>query len=399
MNDIQGIPSANVDWSKLVDAINSADPTAGAAKASFDASKGAVIITTAGDNARTVTITAPELQSPGVVDESALDSFVAKLASEPAFNFTDDQLAQITDAIDKAFAAAAAARSAAAGATAPGSLFDIYQLAALMLEATQKQRDAARDIRLAENQAIQNSILHQAAMQRDAALTGMIAGLAVCTVQVIAQGAAIFKSAQAYSKQTDVAREVGVKDAQLELHDAKAALKLEQEAMKPKLQRLDEIGRMPDDINKGNALTGFKNDNGLEGVTVESVRNNILNSDAMTAAKTRVANAEQALGVAESRMTAHSDFLEANYKQTKWRALSDIFAATGNAAQGFVRSLTDMIQAEATEQGAIQKKAEEQLDQIRDLFNQCQEVIDKVVQMMAAVIQAETQSMRDAIHA
>lgn len=399
MSDIQGIPAASIDWSKLVDAINSADPAAGVTKASFDASRGSVTITTAGDNARTVTISAPELQSPGMVDESALDSFVAKLAAEPAFNFTDDQLAQITDAIDKAFAAAAAARSAAAGATAPGSLFDIYQLAALMLEASQKQRDAARDIRLADNQAIQNSILHQAGKQRDAALTGMIAGFVVCAVQVVAQGAAVFKSAQAYSKQSNVATEVGVKEAQIGLHDAKAALKLEQKTMDTKLSRLKEIEAMPEGTAKTDALTEFKNTNQLEGDTVEAVRGNLLNSDSMTAAKTRVANAEQALSVAESRMTAHSDFLEGNYMQTKWRSLSDIFAAAGNAAQGFVRSLSDMMQAEATEQAAVQKKSEEHLDQIKDLFNQCQEVINKIVQMMAAVIQAETQSMRDAIHA
>ena len=39
------------------------------------------------------------------------------------------------------------------------------------------------------------------------------------------------------------------------------------------------------------------------------------------------------------------------------------------------------------------------LDQTRDLFSQEQKLIDQVIQLFSAVIQAENQSMRDAIQA
>lgn len=355
MNNIQGIPTANVDWSKLVDTINNAGPLSNIEKASFNAESNAVTITTAGDNPKTVTISVPDLDSPGVVTQSELDSFIEKLSANDVFNFTDDQIREISEKLHALFEEALKGSNLGVNIQ-KGALFDVYQLAALMLEVSQKQRDASREIRQAENEAIQQSILNQAEMQRSAALTGMIAGLVVCAVQVAAQGISIFKSSQAYGKQSQVAKDVGVKDAQLELKQAKADLQA-------------ETARVPQSEAR------------------------------IEAAKERVAVAEQSLTAAENRMNSHSSFLKASHQQMKWRALGDIFAAMGSTAQGMVRAGSDLMQAEATEEGAAQKMAEEQLDQIKDLFNQSQEVINKVVQLMSAVIQAETQSMRDAIHA
>lgn len=354
-SNIQGIPTSNVDWSKLVDSINNVDALSNVEKASFDAEKQSVTITTSGDNPKSVTISVPDIDSPNVVTQSELDSFIGKLAANDVFGFTDEQIKEISGKLNQLFQDALAGSGLGVN-TQRGALFDIYQLAALMLEVSQKQRDAAREIRQAENEAIQQSILNQAEMQRSAALTGMIAGIAVCAVQVAAQGVSIFKSSQAYGKQSQVAKEVGVKDAQVELKQAKADLQA-------------ETAKVPQ------------------------------SDTAVAAAKERVAAAEQALTAAENRMNSHSSFMKAGQQQMKWRALGDIFAAMGNTAQGIVRAGSDLMQAEATEEGAAQKKAEEQLDQIKDLFNLSQEVIGKVVQLMSAVIQAETQSMRDAIHA
>jgi hypothetical protein len=58
-----------------------------------------------------------------------------------------------------------------------------------------------------------------------------------------------------------------------------------------------------------------------------------------------------------------------------------------------------MQQADATAQGALSKKSEEELDQTKDLFNQALSLVDSIVKLMQAVRAAEAQSMRDAIQA
>ena len=63
------------------------------------------------------------------------------------------------------------------------------------------------------------------------------------------------------------------------------------------------------------------------------------------------------------------------------------------------QNLSALEQAEATCQGAEQQRENEMLDQTKDLFAQDQKVIDAVVQLMQAVLQAETTSIRDAIQA
>jgi hypothetical protein len=71
----------------------------------------------------------------------------------------------------------------------------------------------------------------------------------------------------------------------------------------------------------------------------------------------------------------------------------------GNSFQSMINSVTQMQQADATRMSADQKKSEEELDQAKDLFSQAQTLIDSAIQLMQAVAQAETQSMRDAIQA
>jgi hypothetical protein len=73
--------------------------------------------------------------------------------------------------------------------------------------------------------------------------------------------------------------------------------------------------------------------------------------------------------------------------------------ALGNAGQGFFTNLTSLIGAKAKDYEAQQTKMQDELDQTKDLFNQAQQLVDAVVQLMQAVSSAETQSMRDAIQA
>lgn len=63
-------------------------------------------------------------------------------------------------------------------------LFDIYALMDIMQEMAQKMRDAMREIRNLENQAIQANIRGQAEIQRNAAVSSMIAGAVLCGIQM-----------------------------------------------------------------------------------------------------------------------------------------------------------------------------------------------------------------------
>ena len=93
------------------------------------------------------------------------------------------------------------------------------------------------------------------------------------------------------------------------------------------------------------------------------------------------------------------DYIKASNTINTAQAQNNLIAAIGGFLQSGVGYATQFIQAEATKQGAQQKKAEEELDQTRDLFNQAEELVNSIVKLMQAVIGAETQSMRDAIQA
>ena len=101
-----------------------------------------------------------------------------------------------------------------------------------------------------------------------------------------------------------------------------------------------------------------------------------------------------------SALLQHSDtYLKGVQLESSSRIYGDMIMAIGNVAQGCVSSMTEILKAEATEMGAEQQASQEMLDQAKDLFSQCQSLIDSVIQLMQAVLQAEVQSMRDAIQA
>ena len=105
------------------------------------------------------------------------------------------------------------------------------------------------------------------------------------------------------------------------------------------------------------------------------------------------------IDVAEHGRNLDASFLKASRALQVGEAKLGIVNAIGNATQGFISGLTSYIQAGAKEGEAQQEKAREELEQTKDLFNQAQELVDAVVQLMQAVTSAETQSMRDAIQA
>ncbi|MBR1588117.1 MAG: hypothetical protein IJ658_07315 [Kiritimatiellae bacterium] len=601
-----------VSWDSLLGKIGEVTKTQGADGVAGTTN---VTITTTVDGVETpVTVRIPDdLDLPGAVDQAAIDSLCEKLSADTGLNLAEEQISQFHDALSGALTEVAGASVANPSASSiKGAMFDLYKLMALLVEVAQKQRDASREMRQSENQMIQQSILNQADAQRQAAMTGMIAGAICCTLQVAATGYSLYKQGKAFNAQLgtdktaglDVARQnvdmlkasntqanadsqlakvkadIGTKmsldghtritakvegdfnnpqfnEASARLADAKHALQAKAElsgkmrqlssepyiddvtsetlapleaqelagvktavakldAYKAEMAKLDQYGLTADekaffadkstqefqtlsmadrarlmdlkmrhnglstaDLNFGDkplaqlkadvktafddaiaqaegqlapagqlkvgfesAKENFRAQTKLEmqkfedaydaelknynevresGTKAEiaaaeerlqtasdqlkyarALGNSKLMAPDVTDAKTHLADVEDArtkYAVAQQARANSVDYIKASNAINTAQAQNNLIAAIGSFAQNFVQNLSQLQQAEATKQGAQQKKAEEELDQTRDLFNQAEELVNNVVQLMNAVRQAETQSMRDAIQA
>ena len=148
-----------------------------------------------GAAARTVTMVPDDLELPATADSAALDSLVAKAFKEAA-----------TQVYAEATKALADVKAKSKGNT----MYDLYALMKLMVEVAQKQRDAQREMRNAENQLVQKAIQNQADQQRDAAWLGLVVGVTCGLISAgISLGMMIGQSSAA-SKQSDLANNAGL---------------------------------------------------------------------------------------------------------------------------------------------------------------------------------------------
>ena len=571
-----------VNWESLLSSIGDvqkADPVDG--KQSF------TITTNVNGEARTLTVSVPDdLEIPATVDQGTLEGLVDKLKAMDV-GLTDEQVAQMKGAIAKLYADTQSALSSVASKSTGQVLFDLYALMALMIDVAQSQRDAAREMRTAENLAMQKAIQNQADDQRSAAMVGLLVGV---TCGIISAGASLglmawqgftasaqdkimaqsgadaakmhsqalqntdspahadahlaalqqkpgggdisnrvsaeFDSnlvdAQAGDLRTNLSRantrvsnaeqSLATKTAELEAAqqtlDQKTQAKNEAQALydqkKPQLdaslerqqyirdqmnagepvspERLAEYDARMGDIESARAakasldtanqeLTAAQNDvrvkqgavdlanteltnaktelaqakanycktvsdvaaqyeekyqtaverlnNPQAGADkaqlktdVETARNEMemafameakyLTMDgAMTPAEQKdlVAAARARVDVTTDRVMHRTDFKAAERRLSMISGLNNINQSIAQVTQAMSANLSATRNAEATRQGADTKKEEEMLDQTKDLFSQEQKLIDQAIQLFSAVIQAENQSMRDAIQA
>ena len=599
-----------VNWESLLNAIGDAAKTEGTQGVADTRS---VTFTTTVDGVETpVTVKIPDdLELPATVDSAAIDSLCEKLVKDTGLNFTEEQIKQIHDTLSSTLEKLSGAVNT--DPTVKTVMFDLYKLMALLVEVAQKQRDAMREMRLAENLSVQKAILDQASAQREAAVTGMIAGAICCAMQVAATGVAMYQQAKAFNSQLgtektsglDVARqsvdmmkaantqdsaqtqlnkvksEVGtqmsldghtridskveggfsngqVREAQARFTEARDAFQNKAEvsqamqvlgsdanidtvtsaelngfdapevanvktavakldAFKAEAAKLDRYpglsaedkaffadastkpfeslsmadrtrmmqlkmstpGLSTAELNfgdkplaqlKADVKTAFDAANadlkaqiapgGPASVELEAAKANLraqtkleiqkyedsygnalqeYNDATKNGTKAEIAAASQKLDTAAAELKyaralgnaklmqpdvtdaqthladvnettaayqaaqttrANSvDYIKASNTITKAQAVNNLIAAIGSAGQSFIQNLTQMQQADATEQGALSKKSEEELDQTKDLFNQALTLVDSIVKLMQAVRAAEAQSMRDAIQA
>ena len=123
------------------------------------------------------------------------------------------------------------------------------------------------------------------------------------------------------------------------------------------------------------------------GVMTPTERNNL-----MTATRTK---ADMAMDSAYRRL----DVKALDQRMSKLMTIGNINQSIGGVLQTMAAQLSSIKGAEATRQQAETTKQEEMLDQTKDLFSKAQDLIDQAISLYSSVIQAENQSMRDAIQA
>lgn len=209
----------SVNWESLLQQVgNLSKPAAAGEKPVLT-----INVTQADGSQRTVQINIPDdLDLPSTVDQAAIDSLCAKLAADPDLGIDAKQIEEFHAALTAVLQAEGVPENIQTATTSKGILFDLYKLLALLVEVAQKQRDASRDLRAAEAQQIQTSIVNQANIQRSAARNSMIASAACCIVQGVAMGYSMYKQASAFRTQLASLETSGVGSARQDLAMLKA---------------------------------------------------------------------------------------------------------------------------------------------------------------------------------
>lgn len=501
-----------------------------------------------------------DLDLPSTVDQAAIDSLCAKLAADPLLGVDAKQIEELHDALTAALQAVGAPQTASALSTSKTVMFDLYKLMALLVEVAQKQRDAARDLRSAESQQVQTSILNQAKQQRSAASWSIVGAIACCAIQGVAMGISLYKQASAFKTQLASVETSGVgaarqnltmlqagetaQGAQQQLASARttvddataqriqnsfdnaAVAKGQMQAREiilrddtAKLQRLQNVnaplqeGDIPQGeqgnalrtantrLNEFHEMQQIRNgpqpldeapanrlatlENKFQGVTEEQLttelntaRQNVaadlqqtIQTDQaeLSAAKTQAnakldtalktyedsyknavraraevgpnankaeiaalderletagkelkyarayainertsvttaaerqrlsVNAETRVADAQALMRGDTSYIKAGQIIQRYEGINGLINAAGTCMQNIVQNANAIMQSEATKESAVQEQKKEELEQMKDLYNQAGDLVQAVVQLMQAVSSAETQSMRDAI--
>jgi hypothetical protein len=250
----------------------------------------------------------------------------------------------------------------------------------LLIKCAQQEKNAHRDLRKAEISAVVTSIQNQAEKQKSAALTGLIAGSLICGLQAVAAGVCAYKTISNVKAEAQLSADMGVKGAATAANQAQTKLAADMAELK--------------EFETQNPLPAQDVEPNPE---VEQQRTEL--QDKVNQSKIDFHQKNQALKLAQTKMSHSEDFMRLKISEAKTKGFSDMSLALGNLAQNIVRGAVDIQQAEALAKSADQKWAEEDLAQTRDLMDSFQDVIAQVIKMAQAIIQAENDSMHSAIQA
>ncbi len=460
----------------------------------------------------------PELQASIARLQSALTT---ASAGSPATGGTDGATGQNPKV-------GASSQNPAVGASDPSAgsmntskaLFDLFALMALMVKVAQAQRDASREIRLTENQQIQNSIQAQADEMRSAAEIALGFGIACSVLSGVMSIASLVQQSRAFSQQTAATEQMEVptqnlKAAQLATTPKAAEANLSAVAKKlpdvqQKINQDADIGTGAQDKFKTDiqaADTRLRNAQGDESQArkefldfkeqhpqatdvelkpkadayaaaskevelAEQNRSNVehkffdkldlrirsndaaieakqaelaasqegaktLKGAAADQAKTKIdslktevadlkkentylraytakakadyasdgmknadlARAQNKFDIAKQELQMNKQFAGSQQMMNRWMGIQQLTMTLSQMTNAAGNMIAETRRADATAEGVEQTQHNEQLDQIKDLFQQAETVVQAVVQLMQAVLSAENESLMEAIRA
>ncbi len=109
-------------------------------------------------------------------------------------------------------------------------------------------------------------------------------------------------------------------------------------------------------------------------------------------AQSRYDSAKQALQLDEK-------FTKSQQMMNRWMGIQQLSMTLSQVTNSTGSMISEMVRANSTMEGVEQTRHNEQLDQIKDLFQQALSVVQAVIQLMQAVLSAENDSLMEAIRA
>ena len=395
-------------------------------------------------------------------------------------------------------------------------LFDLFALMALMVEVAQKQRDTSREIRLTENQQIQNSIKQQADEMRSAAAISLAFGIVTSVISGVMSGLSLVKQSKAFSQQSTAVKTMETptqnlqaahllsspKAAETNLHTVQAktsaqvqtkalegtpsreefvqaiepkktALQQAEADQKAKLKELNDFkanhdandpgvaekekayndavaktnqarieysqtereffGSLDSKQQMNEALITAKRDeiaaeeahlskaHGLEkqvckdkitllkgelkdlqgqtdylrAYTTElkaKYGSDVMKAETMT-------KAQDSFNIAKAKVERNEQYASSQQMMNRWMGIQQLTMTLSQMTNAGGNMISEMVRAKSTMEGVEQTQHNEQLDQIKDLFQQAETVVQAIVQLMQAVLSAENESLMEAIRA
>jgi len=316
----------SIDWEQILSSIGDVKKAD-----SVDGKQTFTVTTTSGGETVTTTISIPDdLEIPENVGKESLQGLVDKLGVS-GLNITEEQISAMKESISKAYDAMMSAVDGAESSSGTMSkktnaMFNLYALMALMIDVAQSQRDAQREIRTAENQAIQKSYQNQADTQRDAANLGMWVGIGCGVFSAASSIGLMTAQGVTASQQAKIVDQAGGTSAQMRSTMLQNTDSPEHAATQLN-NTIEKVGdgvanRVQQDFES--KLSGDGNNGNLKTALDEMIVNN-------NEARNNVIEKEETLSTERETLTqkegerdaAQRDFDEANSKATEKQAAYD----------------------------------------------------------------------------
>ncbi len=102
---------------------------------------------------------------------------------------------------------------------------------------------------------------------------------------------------------------------------------------------------------------------------------------------------------AKRAMELDNKYMGSQKMMNRWMGIQQLSMTLSQMTNSTGSMISEMVRANSTMEGVEQTRHNEQLDQIKDLFQQALSVVQAVIQLMQAVLSAENDSLMEAIRA